>query len=364
MNRRAFLAAALAEVATTPLTLAPRAFAAGLLDGAAERVSQGQLKVRWSGASPVTLYASSDPDAPAGLMRPLKAGAVGGAAEVDLQVSPRPYLLVQDQDGGTVRVAERLLPLKGGRNFRDLGGWRAADGRQVRWGRIYRSGVMVGLTPADIGYLSSLGLRVICDLRSRQERAAQPSPFTGSEAQEVVATDYDMFSMAEVMRAPNRAAAIAAFARNYVGLTDILAPQYTDLFARLVRRQTPLAFNCSAGKDRTGLGAALLLSVLGVPRERVLADYALTEVYTPAPAYLNAPIDPAHPPAGLTAQQAESLAHTPREAMQVLMGSNPEILRQALAMIDAKYGGPIELAKARYGLNDLAIGHLRETYLI
>ena len=74
---------------------------------------------------------------------------------------------------------------------------------------------------------------------------------------------------------------IDAFASAYVQFTEVLTPQYTDMFARLKRGDTPLAFNCSAGKDRTGMAAALILSVLDVPRETILADYGLTQVYTP-----------------------------------------------------------------------------------
>ncbi|MDB5445039.1 MAG: hypothetical protein JWQ97_356, partial [Phenylobacterium sp.] len=280
MDRRAFLITALANSA---LAVPAAALAAPPLEAWASRLSGGRLGLDWNAKSqPVGLYVSSDPDAPRAFMRQLKAAARGGRAELPLPVAPRPYLLVAAPDGRQVRVAERLLPLQGGRNFRDLGGYRAQDGRQVRWGRIYRSGVMSGLTAADLGYLSNLGIEAICDLRSPQERASAPSPFLEAEAPEVIAFDYDMSgSMAKLSRAATRAEAVDAFAAGYLDFLEILAPHYTDMFARLVRRETPLAMNCSAGKDRTGMGSALVLSVLGVPRETVVADYALTQVYTP-----------------------------------------------------------------------------------
>jgi protein-tyrosine phosphatase len=242
------------------------------------------------------------------------------------------------------------------------GGYRAADGRQLRWGRIYRSGVMSGLTSADMSYLSDLGIEVICDLRSRQERVSQPNPFLVTESPAVVGTDYDMPSMAGVARATTRAEAIASFAATYVEFTEFLTPQYTDLFARLVRREK-LAFNCSAGKDRTGVGAALILSVLGVPRATVVADYALTQVYTPPSLYMKMASSHVAAP-GITAEQAQAFARMPREVMEVMMGSDPEVMRQTLAEIDRKYGGPIELAKARYGLTDAKVAYLRSAYLI
>ncbi|MGH1559795.1 tyrosine-protein phosphatase [Caulobacter segnis] len=121
----------------------------------------------------MSVFVSTDPDAPRPAIRPLGTGA-GGAIDLAAPVSPRPYFLIAAADGRQVRVSERLLPLAGGHGFRDLGGWRAADGRQVRWGKIYRSGVMTDLTMADLDYLRGLGLTVICDLR-RSLPNARPS---------------------------------------------------------------------------------------------------------------------------------------------------------------------------------------------
>jgi len=70
---------------------------------------------------------------------------------------------------------QRVLPLQGGQNFRDLGGYRTRDGRTVRWGLLYRSGSMHNLTAADYAYLRKLGIRTVCDLRSRTERDREPA---------------------------------------------------------------------------------------------------------------------------------------------------------------------------------------------
>ena len=69
---------------------------------------------------------------------------------------------------------ERVLPLQGGQNFRDLGGYRTADGRTVKWGLLYRSGAMNALTPADFAALAKRGLVTVCDLRDTRERAKAP----------------------------------------------------------------------------------------------------------------------------------------------------------------------------------------------
>lgn len=362
MDRRAFLMTAIASGA---LAAAPGARAAAPLDGRVTRLSDTSLGLNWSAKGrPTSVYVSSDPDAPRGLMRELKTGVTGGETKLSLAIAPRPYFLLDARNGGQVRVAERLLPLKGGRNFRDLGGYRSADGRQVKWGRIYRSGVMSGLTAADMTYLNGLGVSVICDLRSLQERTSEPSPFLATDTTKVMAVDYDMGkSLSSLYRASNRAEAVQAFADGYVDFIDMLTAQYTDMFSHLVRHETPLAMNCSAGKDRTGMGSALVLSVLGVPRDTVIADYALTQTFTP-PSLYTKQLSAGSKMSGVTTTQAQGFARMPPEVLNVIMGSDPDVMRIALKAIDAKYGGPVELAKTRFGLTDDKIAHLRSGYLI
>jgi protein-tyrosine phosphatase len=355
MDRRLFL------TATGALALAPAANAAGALDAKIERAAPGTVRLRWTGARAVSVFVASDPAAGRATMRPLMAVA-GGVADLAAPVSPRPYFLLATADGRQTRVAERLLPLVGGRNFRDLGGWRAADGRQVKWGRIYRSGVMTGLAMADITYLQQLGISVICDLRGPQERDAEPNPFLKAGGPRVAAFDYDMPSLAPFVRMTTREQAVRGFAETYVDLLGRLAPHFTDLFARLAADEGPLAMNCSAGKDRTGVASALVLSVLGVPRATVIADYALSQTYVPS-TYYTGPIDKGAATSGVTAQQAQAFAKTPPEVMAVVMGSDPEVMRRTLATVDARFGGPVALAKARFGLDDHKIASLRRTYL-
>jgi len=354
MDRRLFLAAAGA------LALAPAARAATALDAKAARGAPDKVRLDWTGAQAVSVLVSADPNARKAAMRPLRT-ASGASAEVEAPVSPRPYFLVTATDGRQSRVAERLLPLEGGRNFRDVGGWRAGDGRQVKWGKIYRSGVMAGLTMWDLEYLRRLGILTICDLRSPQERAGEPNPFLKTQGPKVVAaSDYDMSaSMAAFMGMKTREDAIQGFADAYVGFLDMLTPHYTDLFARLVANEGPLAFNCSAGKDRTGMASALILSVLGIPRPTVLEDYGLTQVYTPPSYYAKL----ARSGGGVTSQQMQALSKLPPEVLQIIMGSDPEVMRRALATIDTRYGGPVALAKTRFGLTDEKVAKLRANYL-
>lgn len=357
MDRRLFLTAAGA------FALAAADRVATPLEAGIVRTGPGSVRLDWTGARAVSVFVSTDPAAGKAAMRPL-ATVDNGSAVLSAPVSPRPYFLVAAADGRQIRVAERLLPLQGGRNFRDLGGWRAADGRQVRWGRIYRSGVMSDLTMADLTYLSALGVSTICDLRSPSEREAEPSPFLKAGGAEVVATGYDRTAATSaLLKMTTREEAIQGFADAYIDFLDLLAPHYADMFARLVAGQGALAFNCSAGKDRTGVGSALILSVLGVPRETVIADYALSETYVPPSLYLE-PMARGEAIGGFTVAQSRALAKLPPEVLKVIVGADPAVMRRALAMVDAKFGGPVALAKARFGLTDGKIAALRRTYLV
>ncbi len=368
MERRSFPSCA---AAGGVLALAPPALAKpAALTGEAVRAGEA-MRLSWDAkGQPVSVLVSQDPDAPRRAMRPLKAAATGGRAEVAAPVAPRPYYLLVAKDGRQARVAERLLPLQGGRNFRDLGGYRSADGRQVRWGRIYRSGVMAGLTADDMAYLGKLGVKVICDLRSPQERRDEPSPFLKTHAAEVVAFDYDMnSSMAQLVTAKTRDQAVDVFAAAYVNFLDMLTPHYTAMFDRLAAGDAPLAMNCSAGKDRTGMGSALVLSALGVPRETVVADYALTQVYSPPAVYRRQMAEAATAPSpttttgGLTPQMAQAFARMPPEVLDVIMGSDPAVMRKALAEVDRRHGGPVKLVQAKFGVTDAKLARLHSLYL-
>jgi len=360
MERRKLL---MAVVANGALAAVPSAFAAPRLEGQVTRLQPGTVRLTWNArAEPVTVFASSDPDAQPLLMRQVKSAVRGGETDLPFAIAPRPYFLLRTTGGSQVRVAERLLPLQGGRNFRDLGGYLTSDGRQVCWGRIYRSGVMSGLTAADMAYLSDLDIQVICDLRARQELLAQPNPLLKKGAPRIEATEYDLAStsMSKAFTATTREQAITGFADTYLDFAERLTPQFTDMFAHLARREAPLVMNCSAGKDRTGVAAALILSVLGVPRETIIADYALTEAYSPPSARLK---QLANGTAGVTLERSRAITSLAPDVQRVLLGSDPEVMRHALLLLDRKYGGPVVLAKTRYGLTDAKIAYMRSVYL-
>ena len=145
----------------------------------------------------------------------------------------------------------------------------------------------------------------------------------------------------------------------YGNMTDRFTPHFKDMFARLVEGKAPLAFNCSAGKDRTGIAAALVLLALGVPRETVLEDYALSDtVVDYEAAYKTAPpnLKPQEGPYAF-------LAQLPKDVRAPLLKSDPAYLSAALQKIETEFGSIEAYLDQKLGVSQADLEKLRSLYL-
>ena len=308
-------------------------------------------------AAGVTVFAGRAPDR-IDRGRPLAPRPLGARLRLEgLPAAERHYLVVRGVDGDEQLVAERLLPLEGAQNFRDLGGYPTRNGRSVRWGAVFRSDSLAALSAADLAYLDRLGLRLVCDFRGDAEVAEEPNPFAGRPE-----CEYSRHPLGDVSVQPaewRRRFESGDFAdidaswltRSYRGMIDGSGPALGGVFRRLAREDgLPAVLHCTAGKDRTGVTAALLLLLLGVPRELVVEDYALTARFTgdriraAERFFRERGIDPAR--------------------VGALMGSEPATLSGALDHLDATHGGVERWARERAGLAEAEIGALRETLLV
>ena len=136
---------------------------------------------------------------------------------------------------------ERMIPMAGGRNFRDVGGYRTADGRTVRWNTLYRSGSLGSLKPEGMTRLQSLNVRAIIDLRMTAERRTDPSNWLPMAGMGYWTRDYqlggDQASLARVFSDPSKLTADnvrAMMTRGYRTMPKELAPQYRELFSSLI----------------------------------------------------------------------------------------------------------------------------------
>ncbi len=184
----------------------------------------------------------------------------------------------------TRTVNPRVLDatVEGAVNFRDLGGYRTRDGSVVRTGRVYRSGMMHTITPAGLATLrDTLGLRTVVDLRNSAELEADGvSPFADygiTWCNAPIGGDTVMTPEERKERYEAYSDGRVDWSDSYVNMSIRSAASFRTLFEVAADAASlPLVFHCAGGRDRTGIGAALLLSSLGVDDETIALDYALT----------------------------------------------------------------------------------------
>ncbi len=172
---------------------------------------------------------------------------------------------------------ERLIALEGAFNFRDLGGYPTASGQVTRWGTLFRSDTLHELTTGDVRRLREMGLATVIDLRTPRELAK-----TGRGPLEPEAIGYRHLSVIGEGPSGGGGEAMAApegddLSARYLWYLDVGASALVEALTLLGQpARYPLVFHCAAGKDRTGVLAALVLDLLGVAPELIVADYLLT----------------------------------------------------------------------------------------
>jgi len=169
---------------------------------------------------------------------------------------------------------QRLIPLEGCFNFRDIGGYPTKAGRRVRWRRLFRSDGLHALTPADVRTLrDDVALGQIVDLRSSSELRSEGRGLLADEPVEfhhLPLFDGDAASQRQQV-------AEITLADRYVLLAEFAADRIARVVTTLAAAPGPAVFHCAAGKDRTGVISAVLLGLLGVADEIIVADYAATQ---------------------------------------------------------------------------------------
>ncbi len=252
-----------------------------------ERLQDGKLKISWKQkgkAEKVKVYWSKSPEKVAqkgNLLTTVK----GENSVVINDPSPgtRPYFSIKS-NGESITVAERLLPLKGVTNFRDLGGYKTKDGRTVKWGYLYRSDQLAGLTNEDKQYVSNSGIKTVIDFRTDSEVNHKPDPEIPNIETIRLPVENDagnISSMDEIVASGD----LSSLGEPGEMLTEMNKTFVNDrAFRELVQKAMDennlgLLQHCTAGKDRTGFGSALLLLLLGVPEETVMNDFLLSNDY-------------------------------------------------------------------------------------
>ena len=248
----------------------------------------------------------------------------------------------------------RFILLEGGRNFRDLGGLRTADGHAVKPGLFYRGGPLGSLTDKGRADFAKLHVTRIVDLRTTEERSHDAYSQKDVWGQAYWTRDYgmsmgdmrSMFSDPAKLTGENMRAMMIA---GYRTMPKEQAPAYRELFASLVAGKGPVVVNCTAGKDRTGIGTALVLTALGVPYETVRADFLLSNG-APGMNTLGNSISP-------------MLARLPADVTAPLVGVDGVYLDTAFAQLKQDYGSVEGFMQTELGVGPKEVAAMRARML-
>ncbi len=216
---------------------------------------------------------------------------------------------------------DRHLPWEGTLNARDLGGYQTHDGKETQWGAVIRTDNLAPLTEAGKRALRAYGVRTIVDLRLPQELADYPNPFAVPGERDIAYTNISLVNPAT--KPPET---FTTLADDYTHMLDDFHPAIAQIMTTIAEaRSGGVLVHCMGGKDRTGIVSALLLDLVGVSRETIGADYALTAEY-------------------LRPQEEEWLENGPndrewREKVLALHMPTADVMQEVLQRLDQRYGG-------------------------
>lgn len=255
-------------------------------------------------------------------------------------------------------------------NARELGGYTGVGGRKVKRGVLLRTGALLGLTEADRNHLlEQYHLTDIVDFRTSFECAAAPDP-------EMVGAVYHPIRILDEQGSQTAGMAAAATGDGFpldklveyiksgkvhpedmyvdIVLSTVSMEGYRQFFDCLLEHQEgAVLWHCSAGKDRTGLGAAFLLAILGADRQTIMDDYSLTNVYFQ---HILKKMEIQLADFGLTEAEMEDMR-------AVAGGVNPAYLEKALDVIEERYGSLDVYLEKELGITEEKRLKLQEMYL-
>ncbi len=264
-------------------------------------------------------------------------------------------------------VTQQHIPMDGTPNFRDLGGYKSRCGKQVRSGRLFRSGVLSALSDADLQRMDERNIVTICDFRRDEERQRDPTRLHAQRPARIVHMPIDPgsrgnffeqlaepgetknvsqpeFDMASFMVQINR-----SFALDHHATFKLMLDEINGL-----DEQQGLLFHCSAGKDRTGFAAALILMCLNVPRETIRQDYMLTAKY----------FKPDIEISRLQKKYSEyGFDKVSPDNIRPMLEVHEHFIEEAFAAIDEQFGSTEAYLTKVYGLGEAELSNMQSKLL-
>jgi protein-tyrosine phosphatase len=217
---------------------------------------------------------------------PVDESGIGCVKITGLDPASRHYFHVKDEDGNRFMTAERRIPLEGAVNFRDIGGYKTIDGREVKWGKVFRSDGLARLTQLDHQTMMQMGIERVFDFRTKAEVAEAPDklPEDGSIVHVNLPVTHGKFdfvdAMARLKEGDSSWLTPDFMVNGYIRNIEDYAGVWGEVINYIADPKDPaILFHCTGGKDRTGTCAALILLMLGVDEETVVKDHQLSNSY-------------------------------------------------------------------------------------
>lgn len=319
------------------------------------RLSNGDYKLCWTAPHSTKLFISTEPNR----AKQEKLASLSGECSFfhrNPDPSHRYFYAIQHIGGSVTHTAERIWRLDGILNLRDIGGYQTKSGQTTRWGKIYRTAHLGNATDETLEILSRYGISLICDLRSNRELTENPDrvPNGATYLHTPIYKD-DQLSGIFPKLLFDRAALGDQLGAGYIRMIDERAEVFASLIGRFADpANLPVMFHCTAGKDRAGLTAAMLLTLLGVPRATIIADYTLSNL-----ASEKIFVD-------FMGKNGTNITRfgVPLEQLRPLFIADPKWLENSLDHIDNNYGGVDNYLLKNGGLAADKIDTLRKNLLL
>lgn len=244
-------------------------------------------------------------------------------------------------------------------NFRDIGGIRTIDGKQVRWGKIYRSGKFEKLRSQEFEAMKTLGITTVVDLRTPGEVDHEPDNIPANQGINWIHIPVSGITDEELEQTKKEIRKLDPVEFDGAGKMETVmnrfALQGTQDFAKVFRlllddKNNSLVYHCTAGKDRTGLLTALILAALGVSEEVIMQEYLLSNYYRYDKIERNARLG-AH------------IMGIETQSSRAIMDVRPNYLNASFMAIKSNYGSIEEYLVKGIGLSKQELQQLKRMYL-
>jgi protein-tyrosine phosphatase len=246
--------------------------------------------------------------------------------------------------------SKRLVRMEGAVNFRDIGGYKTVEGKEVKWGKVFRSADVSKLTERDLTVLEQKRIHTVVDFRGVKESQKAPDHILPGTDYMLCPAGSDSLPSAKDMAIRIRQ---DSFLEKMYMNTEHLAARYRPFFQKLLvlPESESIMYHCTGGRDRTGMATALLLHVLGVPKETIEADFVASNIYL---ASRNKDLF----------KDMATAAGTDVEAMRKALALRPELIRSMFSAIERKYGSVETFFEKELGVDKQRMEVLKRKFTI